>query len=158
MILSFLVNLLDTWLPKGEHPVSWFIWRCLTVVLSILAHWFVTGLMDSLLPEVIAQNAPTILLGVLILMLAVGALKFVVGAALAMVNPIIGALYTFFFANFIGKQLSKAVLSTALLTSLVWAMNEFGITVLSISTAALVAYIPFLVVLVVVWYVCNRIL
>lgn len=158
VILSFLVNLLDTWLPRGKHVVTWFIWRCITVILSILAHWFVSGMIDALLPDVIAQNASTILLGILVLMLAVGALKFLVGAAIAMVNPIIGALYTFFFANIIGRQLSKAVLSTALLTALVWAMNSFGISVLSISPAALTAYLPFLAILVVVWYVCNRIL
>lgn len=158
VILAFLVNLLDTWLPRGEHVIIWFFWRCVTVVLSILAHWFITGVFNAYLPEVIAQNAPTILLGVLILMLAVGALKFVVGAAIAMVNPIIGALYTFFFANVIGQQLSKSVLSTALLTALVWGMNELGISVLSVSAAALMAYLPFLAVLLVVWYVCNRIL
>lgn len=158
VILSFLVNLLDTWLPRGEHVLTWFFWRCVTVVLSILAHWFITGVFNAYLPEVIAQNAPTILLGILVLMLAVGALKFVVGAAIAMVNPIIGALYTFFFANVIGQQLSKSVLSTALLTALVWGLNELGITVLSVSAAALLAYLPFLAVLLVVWYVCNRIL
>lgn len=158
VILSFLVNLLDTWLPRGKHLITWFLWRCATVVLAILAHWLVSGLISSLLPDVITQNAPVILLGILVLMLAVGALKFLVGAAITMVNPIIGALYTFFFANVIGRQLSKAVLSTALLTALVWAMNEFGITVLSISAAALLAYVPFLAVLLVVWYVVNRIL
>lgn len=158
VILAFLVNLFDTWVPRGVHVLTWFFWRCVTVVLSILAHWFITGVFNAYLPEVIAQNAPTILLGVLILMLAVGALKFVVGAAIAMVNPIIGALYTFFFANVIGQQLSKSVLSTALLTALVWGMNELGISVLSVSAAALMAYLPFLAVLLVVWYVCNRIL
>lgn len=158
VILSFLVNLLDTWLPRGEHILTWFIWRCATVVLAILAHWFTVGMLDSLLPDVIMLNAPTILLGILVLMLAVGALKFLVGAAIAMVNPIIGALYTFFFANVIGKEISKAILSTAILTALVWALNEFGITALSISMGALIAYIPFLVILAVVWYVCNRIL
>lgn len=158
VILAFLVNLLDTCLPRGEHVVTWFLWRCATVVLSILAHWFATGLITSLLPDVIAQNAPVILLGILVLMLAVGALKFLVGAAIAMVNPIIGVLYTFFFANIIGQQLSKSVLSTALLTALVWALNELNITVLSIAGAAMMAYVPFLAVLLVVWYVCNRIL
>lgn len=158
VILAFLVNLLDTWIPRGQNVLSWFVWRCITVVLAILAHWLVTELMTTLLPDVIALYAPTILLGVLVLMLAVGALKFLVGAAIATVNPIIGALYTFFFANAIGRQLSKAVLTTALLSGLVWALNELGILVLSISPAALMAYVPFLIVLVVVWYVCNRIL
>ena len=151
VILAFLVNLLDTWLPRGKHLITWFLWRCTTVVFAILAHWAVTGLISSFLPDVIVEYAPTILLGLLVLMLAVGALKFVVGAALAVVNPIIGALYTFFFANIIGKEISKAMLSTALLTTLIWALNEFGVTAFSISAAALMAYLPFLVILAVVW-------
>lgn len=158
IILAFLVNLLDTWLPRGKNLFTWFVWRCTTVVFAILAHWAVTGFITSFLPGVIVEYAPTILLGLLVLMLAVGALKFVVGAALAVVNPIIGALYTFFFANIIGKQISKAMLSTALLTALVWALNEFGVTAFSISAAALMAYLPFLVILAVVWYIVNRVL
>jgi hypothetical protein len=158
VILAFLVNLLDTLLPRGKHIVTWFILRCATVVLAILAHWAVTGLITSFLPDIIVEYAPTILLGLLVLMLAVGALKFVVGAAIAVVNPIIGALYTFFFANIIGKEVSKALLSTALLTGLVWALNEFGVVALSVSAAALMAYVPFLVILAVVWYIVNQIL
>ena len=158
IILSFLVNLLDTWLPVGNNPVTWFLFRCITVVLSIIVHWFTVGMLNAALPNVITDYAPIILLGVLALMLAVGALKFLVGAAIATINPIIGALYTFFFANIIGKQISKAVLSTALLTALVWALNYFGIATLSISMAALLAYLPFLAVLLVVWYVVNHIL
>lgn len=158
VILAFLVNLLDTWFPRGNHVIIWFFWRCTTVILAILGHWLFTGFVSSMLPDVLMNNAPAILLAILALMLAVGALKFLVGAAIAMVNPIIGALYTFFFANIIGRQISKAVISTALLTGLVWAMTELGITTLSISVGALTAYLPFLAVLLVVWYVVNRIL
>ena len=158
VILAFLVNLLDTWLPRGKNLFTWFVWRCATVILAILAHWAVSGFISNFLPDVIVEYAPTILLGLLVLMLAVGALKFLVGAALAVVNPIIGALYTFFFANIIGKEISKAVLSTVLLTGLVWALNEFGVTAFSVSAAALMAYLPFLIILAVVWYIVNRIL
>lgn len=158
VILAFLVNLLDTVLPRGKNILTWFLFRCTTVILAILSHWLVSGLISSLLPDVIATYAPTILLGLLVVMLAVGALKFLVGAVLATVNPVIAALYTFFFANVIGRQLSKAVLSTALLTALVWGLNQAGIAAISVSYAALVAYLPFLIVLAVIWYIVNQIL
>lgn len=158
IILAFLVNLLDGLLPRGESKVSWFIFRCLTIVLSILAHLAVTTAFENLLPEVIVLNAPAILLWLLVIMLAVGALKFFVGAALATVNPIIGVLYTFFFANVVGKQLSKAVLTTGVLTALVWIINQLGIDSVTLSTAALSAYMPFLGVLVLIWYVLNHLL
>jgi hypothetical protein len=121
------------------------------------AHWIVCQLLTAFLPDVIVTNASMILLGILILMLAVGAFKFLVGAALATINPIIGVLYTFFFANMIGKQLTKSVLTTALLTALVYAMNEIGILTISIAVSALIAYLPFLIILAVAWYLINKI-
>jgi hypothetical protein len=122
------------------------------------AHWITWQLLTAFLPDVIVTYASTILLGVLVVMLSVGAFKFIIGAAIATVNPIIGALYTFFFANLVGRQISKSVLTTTLLALLIWGLNYLGITTISIALAALMAYLPFLIVLVVVWYVINHIL
>ena len=157
VILAFLVNLLDTWIPRGDHIITWFLFRCVTVVLAILAHWGVTELIGTMIPDVIVNNASTILLGLLVVMLAVGCLRFLVGFAIATVNPIIAALYTFFFANVVGQQLSKAVLTTALLTALVWGLNSIGLTVIPIDLTALTGYMPFLAVLAVLWYIVNQI-
>jgi hypothetical protein len=158
IILSFLVNLLDTLLPRGKSSLTWFLFRCATVVLSMGAHWITWQLLTAFLPDVIVTYASTILLGVLVVMLSVGAFKFIIGAAIATVNPIIGALYTFFFANLVGRQISKSVLTTTLLALMIWGLNYLGITTISIALAALMAYLPFLIVLVVVWYVINHIL
>ena len=158
VILAFLVNLLDAWIPRGNGIISWFIFRCATVVLAILAHWGATELIAGVIPDVIVNNAATTLLGLLAVMLAVGCLKFLVGIAIATVNPIIAALYTFFFANAVGRQLSKAFLTTALLTALVWALNTVGMNIIPIDIAALTGYVPFLGLLAVLWYIINMIL
>lgn len=158
VILAFLVNLLDSWIPRGSGIVSWFVFRCATVVLAILAHWGATELIAAALPDVIVNNAAMILLGLLAVMLAVGCLKFLVGIALATVNPIIAALYTFFFANVVGRQISKAALTTALLTALVWGLNAIGLNVIPVDPVALTGYIPFLGLLAALWYVVNKIL
>ena len=39
VILSFLVNLLDTFMPKGESVLSWYLLRFLTVLLSMALHF-----------------------------------------------------------------------------------------------------------------------
>lgn len=158
IILAFLANLLDAWLPKGKGILGWLFWRCVTVVLALALHLLVTYLFTTFLPEGIVVYAPTVLLCLLVIMLAVGALKLLVGLLLSTVNPIIGALYTFFFASMVGKQLSKAMLTTALLAGIVYALNYVGLTAISIASAALVAYIPFLVILVLMWYLVNRVL
>lgn len=157
IILSFLVNLVDGWLPKGKNIFSWLFFRCLTVVIALLLHLVVTGLFAAFLPEGIVTYAPTILLAILILMLLTGALKLLVGVILTSVNPLIAALYTFFFANIVGKQITKAVLTTALLTGLVVLLQHLGIGLISIASAALIAYIPFVILLVILWYIVYRV-
>jgi len=157
IILAFLVNLADGWLPKGKNIITWLFFRCLTVVIGYLLHLIVVGLLAKYLPEGIVTYAPAVLLAILVLLLLTGALKIVVGAALTTVNPIIGGLYTFFFANVIGKQITKAILTTALLAGLVFGLQQVGFGVISIASAALVAYIPILLLLVVFWYIVFRI-
>jgi len=157
IILSFLVNLADGWLPKGKNIFGWIFFRCMTVVLAFFLHLVVIGLFRIYLPEGIVTYAPTILLVLLVLLLLTGALKIVVGAVLTTVNPLIGGLYTFFFATVIGKQITKAVLTTLILSGIVCLLNYLGCSVISIAAAALMAYIPFVLILIALWYVVYRI-
>lgn len=156
IILAFLVNLADGWLPRGKNLFSWVFFRCLTVVIGYLMHLLVVWLFATYLPEGIVTYAPTILLGILILLLLTGALKIVVGALLTTVNPIIGGLYTFFFATILGKQITKAILTTAILSAIVVALRYAGISVISIASAALMAYVPLLILLIILWYVVCK--
>ncbi len=158
VILAFLANLIDTILPRGKHLLVWLFLRCLSVVLAMGLHLLVTWLFTTYLPEGLVIYAPTILLGLLILLLLVGALKIVVGAVLATVNPLIGAFYTFFFATIVGKALTKAVITTGLLCAIVFALNYIGLTAVSIASAALIAYVPLLLVLLIIWYVVGKLL
>ena len=157
VILSFLVNLADQWLPDGKSFFGWIFFRCLTVVIGYLLHLVVVWLFATILPNDILTYAPTILLGLLILMLLTGALKIVVGAILTTVNPIIGGLYTFFFATAIGKQITKAMLTTLILGGLVWGLQRIGLGIISFAGAALTAYIPVLILLVALWYLVMKI-
>lgn len=158
IILAFLVNLLDVLFSKGKSFLGWLLFRCMGILISLIGHLVITYLFTNYLPEGIVIYAPTVLLWLLLIMLAVGSLKIVVGLVLATVNPIIGALYTFFFANMVGKQISKAVLTTGLLAGLVYALNYLEITTVSIASAALIAYIPFVIILVLIWYLLNKLL
>ena len=157
VILAFLVNLADSWMPKGKNILTWFLFRCLTVAVGYLMHFIVLGLLAKYLPEGILTYAPVILLGLLILLLLTGALKIVVGAALTTINPIIGGLYTFFFATIIGKQITRSIFTTAIISGLVYALGSLGITAVSIAAPALLAYIPFGILLIILWYIVYKI-
>lgn len=156
IILAFLVNLIDAWLPKGKNIFTWTWWRVLTVVIGFLLHYTAAVLIHRHLPQGIVLYAPVILLTILVIMLLTGALRFVLGLILATVNPLIAALYTFFFATLIGKQVTKAVLTTGILAGVVLMMQDMGIAELSLMPGALIAYVPFLLLLIPVWYLVSK--
>lgn len=158
VILSFLVNLADTWMPRGKNILSWVFWRCVTVIVGFGLHFLTTWLFHKYLPQGIVIYAPVILLAILAVMLLTGALKIPIGLMLTTVNPLIAALYTFFFANIVGKQVTKAVLTTAILTGVVFALQNLGVATLPLMAAALIAYVPFLLLLIIIWYTVNRLL
>ena len=90
-------------------------------------------------------------------MLLTGALKILVGALIATVNPVIAALYTFFFANLVGRQITKAVLTTAILSGIVMLLRYVGIIAISVISSALIAYIPLMLLLILLWYIVCKI-
>lgn len=158
IVLAFLVNLLDTVLPKGKNLFTWLLFRLVTVFLAVLCQALIVWLSETYLPATFLTHAPTVLLGILVAMLLLGALKVLVGIALATVNPIIGALYTFFFSSLVGKQLSKAVLTTALLSLLVHGLNYLGYSVISLVGISVLTLLPVIIVLILLWYLVNRVL
>ena len=158
VILAFLVNLLDTFIPKGKSIVTWYLLRFLTIVLAMALHLLVDWAFDSYLPEVLVTYAPVILLGILAATLLLGVLNVVLGAILAIVDPIIGAIYTFFFSNIIGKQLTKAVFTTVVICAVVFLIGYFGFSLIAITPAALISYIPMALVMLVLWYVIGHLL
>lgn len=157
IILAFLVNLLDTIMPRGKKILGWYFFRFVTVLLGMLAHLVVNSLLYSILPAGFMTYAPAILLCILVFMLLLGLIKLILGAVLTIANPIIGALYAFFFSHRIGKELSRAVLTTLILAALVALLNYFGTVSLYIASSALVAYVPLLLVLLVIWWVVGHI-
>lgn len=158
VILAFLVNLLDTWIPKGKKVIGWYGYRFITVVLAMVLHYGVTWAFNTFLPGALVTYAPIILVGVLLAMIALGLLNLILGLVITVVNPILGAIYTFFFSNIIGKQFTKAVVTTIILCAVVFALNYFGYALISISAAALGAYIPLIASLLILWYLVGHVL
>lgn len=158
LIIAFLVNLISGLIPQGERLLTWTILRLLTVALSVAALYGADMLIATYLPGGFAEYAPTVLVLSLVALIALGSLKVFVGAALAFLDPIIAALYTFFFSNVIGRALARALVSTAIIACLIAALHYLEITVLHIAAAALPAYIPLLIIVVLLWYLVGRVL
>lgn len=158
IILAFLVNLLDTFVPKGKNVITWYSLRFLTVLLAMGLHFIFTWASNTYLPGFLVRYAPILLLIILVLGMLMGLLKVVLGLVLVAMNPIFGTLYAFFFSTLVGKQLTKAMITTFVLTAVVAVLNYFGTTMLCIAGAALAAYIPLLIVLLILWYLIGHLL
>ena len=158
IILAFLVNLLDTFMPKGSTVLGWYGLRFLTVLLSMGLHLLVKWACSQFLPNVLVMYAPMILLGVLLGMLLLGVLNVILGVVLTIIDPIFGGIYAFFFSNIIGKQLTKAVLSTAVICGLLILLDYLGYTVIVITASALLSYIPLMIILLILWYLLGHVL
>lgn len=154
IILNFLHNLIDDFMPRGKK-LYWFIYRFLTIAMSLTLHYIVTWAFNRFMPGALLTYAPTVLLVVLLSFLLMGVLKVVLGVVLAVVNPLLGAAFAFFFGTKLGKQLSCAVMSTLILAVLVMVLHYFGYGNISVSEASLIAYIPLAGILLILWYIVG---
>jgi hypothetical protein len=158
IILAFLINLVDTFMPQGQNLVSWFLLRLITVLLCFGLHLLVSWAFRTYLPGVLVDYAPMILLVLLAVLVLSGAVTLILGLVISITNPFLGAMYSFFFSNVVGKQLSKALFTSAILCVILYLMDVFGFVVIIISPAALLTYIPLAVAMVVLWYLIGYLL
>ena len=157
LILAFLVNLIDTWIPKGKKITSWYGYRLLTVLISTVIHYAVTWVLQKYMPGTLASYAPIILLCILGSFLILGFLNIILSLVLTVANPIIGALYTFFFSNLLGKQITKSVITTIIISTVAFVLNYLGYHVISISPESLITCIPVFPTLLILWYIIGQI-
>lgn len=158
VILAFLINLVDSFIPRGENVVSWLILRLFSVISCMALHLLVCWAFETYLPEFLVQYAPMVLLFLLVFMLLSGILNLILGLVIAVTNPFLGAMYTFFFSSIIGKQLSKAFFTSTILCTVLYLMDFFGYTVICISAASLLTYIPVALILLLLWYLIGHVL
>ena len=158
IILAFLVNLLDTLIPRGKSVPGWFCLRFFSVGLAMVLHLVIHWAFNTYAPALLVEYAPLVLLLLLIAMLLMGFLNAVLGLLIAINNPFVGAVYTFFFSNIVGKQLTKAVFTSVILCVILFFMDQAGLSFIHISMTALTAYIPIAVVCLGLWFLIGHLL
>jgi len=158
IILAFLFNLLDTIMPKGKSIVTWYLLRFVTIALAMALHVAADWAFDTYLPEVLVTYAPVILLGILFSLLLMGILNFLLGLLLAVFDPILGGIYTFFFSTIVGKQLTKAVVTSCILCAVFFLLGHFGYTLICVTEGALLTYIPIGLAMLILWFLIGHML
>lgn len=157
-ILAFLVNLLESVLPQGKKILTWYLWRTVTVLGVLTVYGTLCHFLESAVPELFTSWAKTLILGFWAVILLSGVLKVLLSIVLTVANPIIGALYTFFFSNLLGRQFSKSILTTVILVALVEVLNRIGFVQFAFSDFSLASYGPACVILTVTLYLFGRFL
>lgn len=158
LILTFLINLVDALIPAGEGIVNWLLLRLMTVLGCFALHLLVSWAFRTYLPEALVTYAPSILLAMLLVLLGSGVISLVLGLLIAITSPFLGAMYSFFFSNIVGKQISKSIFTTGVLCGVFYLMERFGLVVILISPAALLTYIPLALVLLALWFLLGHVL
>lgn len=155
IILCFIVHLLNFILPRGRSFVPWLLMRAVCVVLAVGVDLAANWALNTFLPAVIAESAPVALITVLAVTLLVSLFNPLLCILFTAANPIVGLLYTFFFSNTIGKNLTRAVLSAGMVFALFYGMDYFECIVIDITPGALLRNSPFALALLGVWYVFD---
>ena len=158
ILLAFLVNLTDISLPRGKSIPGWCIWRSLSILLSMGLHLLMHWAFNTFLPNVLVTYAPIILLLLLVGLLFLGFLNAILGLVLTISNPLIGAAYTFFFSNIVGKQFTKAFFTAGILSVIVYLIGAFDYNFVNISLMSLTAYVPLAIVSLILWYLIGHLL
>lgn len=158
ILLALLINLLDLFIPRGDSTGSWLLLRLMSVVLAMGLHLVMNWAFETFLPEFLTTYAPAVLILALLAMMLLGFLNAVLSLFLFIANPVIGALYAFFFSNAIGKQVTKAFFTSAIIFAIAFALDYLGYTVISISIPALAGYVPIVIVSLILWYLIGYLL
>jgi hypothetical protein len=158
IMLAFLFGLMDDLLPGGKNIFVWLILRCVSILSAYLGFILVNSIFTEILPGFILQYAPVILLALLVLFLAVTVFKWLIGMVLGISGgPVIGAIYTFFVSNLVGKQLTKAALTSGLFYLLIYLANRFEYTSITIGSPFNLFTFFTIGALTMVWYCIYKI-
>jgi hypothetical protein len=159
LFLSFLVNQINSFTPDKLKMLGWLGFRVCCIFVAIFAHHLIYRILNKLTGDLhgqLLEYAPLILLVILIFMFSLGFIKLVAGLFLTVVNPVLGGIFTFFFANKIGKNISRAIGSTTALTLFVFTMHRLGYSTLPIGAGVLPQYIPFCLCITLLWVIIGH--
>jgi hypothetical protein len=154
LVLSFLVNQINSFTPGKLKMLGWLGFRVCCIFVAIFAHYLIYRILNKFTGDLhgqLLEYAPFILLVILIFMFSLGFIKLVAGLFLTVVNPVLGGIFTFFFANKIGKNISRAIGTTTALTLYIMTLHRLGYSSPPIGAGVLSQYIPFCLCITLLW-------
>ena len=157
-ILSFILIGLDDLIPDAKNALAWIILQLVIVTISVFLYWGVIKAINALVPGVLDSYAPLILGCILLFMIFMGIMKLILGLLLVAVNPLLGAISTFFGSSPVGKALGKAAMCSLILCAVVFFLGVYGLSSFAlVDLTLMVCFLP-LTVLILLWFFVGCIL
>lgn len=157
-ILAFMVIFLDDLIPDAKNTLSWFILQFIIGLVATLVYCFVIHCLEAYVPGLLDSFAPVILVSILLFMLLLGFLKIVLGLLLVAVNPLLGAVFTFFSTSKLGQCLFKAAISVILMFILLMFLEHQGYTSFDIVNGSILSFTPIVILLLTLWFLLGKII
>lgn len=156
LILLYLMNLLEVWLPKGRNFWSWYGFRFLAMIFAICLHYCLNLLLTNICSVSTLELLPYIILGIVAVILLLAFLKMILKNSIEFLSGFLGLFHTFLFKKSPGKQLLRALVTTLLITGVVCVLNYLSVTGIAIASIALLTYLPFIIIGLLMWYVIDK--
>lgn len=159
VLLAYLINQINSYTPPNLKMLGWILYRVFCLFAAFFIHYLVYRVINkidtSIVPELLRDYVSIILISILVFMFLLGFIKFLVSLVVSVANPMFGGCYQFFFVNKVGKNLSRALGSTAILSGLAIGMHRLGYDTLPIAVDSLDRYIPFGVCMFILWIIVG---
>ena len=157
-VLAVLVNLLEEFIPKGSKFLHWYFFRLITACAALGLYIGICALSDRYAPNFFGSWSGTILISFWLLIGILGLSKGMLILVAAVVNPILGVLFAFFFSNVVGKQFTKSIGTCLLAIALIYALQAEGVQGFVFSDFSLSTYGLCLLFVSVLLYLFGRFL
>lgn len=127
-LLALLINLWEELLPKSKKIAPWLLLRVLSTAGSLCCYFLLCEVLQRYCPQILDKWAMSIVLSILGCVCLLGICKGLLTIAAVVVHPLLGLLFAFFFSHVIGRQLTRAVITSVLFLGLAWYLGESGIS------------------------------
>lgn len=126
-ILSFIVCLLETYLPRPEKLRKQLFVRVGSSLLALAIYSFLCLLLTAACPQAFSPWGMAVVLGFCAFVLMIGLLHILLGLVLASEGKLIGWLYRFFYTSTTGRQILHTISSSAVFLLSAYLLNRNGI-------------------------------
>lgn len=151
LVFSLILITLDDMIPDAKNTISWIVLQFSLVVLTCIVYRAFLELLGAFDQDFLQDYAAIILVCILFTFVFLGLLKIIFTLMLVTVNPLLGAVGTWFSGSKSGQILGKSVLCAFLICAIVQFVQGFGLGTIVFAQITPLVYGLYMCLLLVLW-------